>query len=37
MAEGALVAVPGSLLGMLGGVGYAWLMLAGLRPGGWRP
>ncbi len=31
LIEGAIVAVLGSLLGMLGGVGYAWLMLAGLR------
>ncbi len=30
-AEGLLVAAIGSLLGTAGGVGYAWLMVAGLR------
>ena len=29
--EGLLVATVGSLLGVAGGVGYAWLMVAGLR------
>lgn len=31
VAEGALVALDGGLLGVAIGVGYAWLMLAGLR------
>jgi putative ABC transport system permease protein len=31
MAEGSGVAAVGSLLGVAGGVAYAWLMLAGLR------
>ncbi len=31
VAEGALVAIDGGLLGVAIGVGYAWLMLAGLR------
>jgi ABC-type lipoprotein release transport system permease subunit len=29
--EGSIVAATGGLLGMLGGLGYAWLMLAGLK------
>lgn len=31
IAEGAIVAVPGALLGVVLGVGYAWLVLWGLR------
>ncbi|UCD28505.1 MAG: ABC transporter permease [Planctomycetota bacterium] len=31
LAEGALLAVMGSVMGLLGAMGYAWLMLAGLR------
>jgi len=31
MREAAMVAVAGSILGVLVGIGYAWLMLAGLR------
>ncbi|MCB9938824.1 MAG: FtsX-like permease family protein [Planctomycetaceae bacterium] len=31
VAEGALVAIDGGVLGVAIGVGYAWLMLAGLR------
>jgi len=31
LAEGAVVATVGSALGVVGGAGYAWLMLAGLR------
>lgn len=30
-AEGAIVAAAGGLVGVAGGVGYAWLMLAGLK------
>ena len=35
-AEGALLAAPGGLLGVAGGCGYAWLLMAGLRTL-WRP
>ncbi|NIM02142.1 MAG: FtsX-like permease family protein, partial [Acidobacteria bacterium] len=31
LAEGAVLAATGSALGLAGGVGYAWLMMAGLR------
>lgn len=31
MIEGGLVAAAGGLLGIAGGIGYAWLMIAGLR------
>jgi len=31
IAEGALIAALGGLVGIVAGVGYAWLMLAGLR------
>ncbi|MEX2027048.1 MAG: ABC transporter permease, partial [Pirellulaceae bacterium] len=31
LIEGGLVAALGSLVGIAGGIGYAWLMLAGLR------
>ncbi len=31
IAEGLVVAALGSLLGVAGGIGYAWLMIAGLR------
>jgi len=33
VAEGLLAALPGALVGMLLGIGYAWLILAGLREG----
>jgi ABC-type lipoprotein release transport system permease subunit len=36
LTEGALLAGLGSLLGLAGAVGYAWLLLAGLRTW-WRP
>ncbi|HEV3021614.1 MAG TPA: ABC transporter permease, partial [Pirellulales bacterium] len=35
LAEGVLVATAGGALGLAGGAGYAWLMLAGLRSPGW--
>ena len=35
LLEGALLADLGSALGLLGAVGYAWLMLAGLRSASW--
>lgn len=35
LAEGFFVAVLGALAGVAAGVGYAWLMLAGLRTPGW--
>lgn len=35
LAEGLAVALAGGLLGSACGVGYAWLMLAGLRSPGW--
>lgn len=31
LGEGAVVAVTGSIIGLFGAAGYAWLMLAGLR------
>ncbi len=31
LSEGAIVAVAGALLGALIGIGYAWLMITGLR------
>ena len=31
LAEGGSIAAAGALLGLAGGVGYAWLMMAGLR------
>lgn len=34
-AEGLLVAMTGGALGLAGGLGYAWLMLAGLRDPRW--
>ena len=34
--EGVLLAAPGGLLGLAGGCGYAWLLMAGLRTL-WRP
>ncbi len=36
LAEGGLLAAIGGLAGLAGGVGYAWLMMAGLRTV-WRP
>ena len=35
LAEGGLVALAGSGVGLAAGTGYAWLMLAGLRSPGW--
>ncbi|HUY89762.1 MAG TPA: FtsX-like permease family protein [Pirellulales bacterium] len=35
LAEGFFVAALGALAGVAAGVGYAWLMLAGLRTPGW--
>jgi len=36
LAEGGLLAAIGGVAGLVGGVGYAWLMMAGLRTV-WRP
>lgn len=35
LAEGVAVAMAGGVLGLACGMGYAWLMLAGLRSPGW--
>jgi len=35
LAEGALLAGVGTVIGLVGAGGYAWLMLAGLRSGSW--
>lgn len=36
LAEGAILAGAGALVGLLGALGYAWLLMAGLRTW-WRP